>query len=106
TSAMNYETPLSRWLILTLLSGCAILLLPRQFHVTVVENRTPRERRAAGWLLPIYLIAINIFVLPIAMAGLIAFGGIGDAALYVLTLPLANELKLVSLIAFIGGFSA
>mgnify|MGYP001164624306 CR=1 FL=1 len=106
TSAMNYETPLSRWLILTLLSGCAILLLPRQFHVTVVENRTPRERRAAGWLLPIYLIAINIFVLPIAMAGLIAFGGIGDADLYVLTLPLANELKLVSLIAFIGGFSA
>lgn len=52
---------------MTLLSGFAIILLPRQFHVTVVENRTPEELRMAGFLLPLYLIAINIFVLPIAL---------------------------------------
>jgi len=105
-SALAYETPLSRWLVLTLLSTFAIILLPRQFHVTVVENRTAKERRVAGALLPLYLIAINIFVLPVAIAGLIKFGGAGDADIYVLTLPLAEELKVVSLITFIGGFSA
>ena len=105
-SALAYETPLSRWVVLALLSAFAIILLPRQFHVTVVENRTAKERRVAGALLPLYLIAINIFVLPVAIAGLIKFGGAGDADIYVLTLPLAEEMKVVSLIAFIGGFSA
>ncbi|MBP1842084.1 Na+/proline symporter/signal transduction histidine kinase [Rhizobium petrolearium] len=106
SSSLSYQTPLSRWLVLIALSAFAIILLPRQFHVTVVENRTARERRVAGTLLPLYLIAINLFVLPAAMAGLITFGGIGDADLYLLTLPLAGELKVISLIAFIGGFSA
>jgi len=106
SSALSYETPLSRWLVLTVLSAFAIILLPRQFHVTVVENRTAKERKVAGFLLPLYLVAINIFVLPVAMAGLIAFGGVGNADLYLLTLPLTGELKFVSLIAFIGGFSA
>lgn len=105
-SALAYETPLSRWLVLTGLSAFAIILLPRQFHVTVVENRTARERRVAGFLLPLYLIAINIFVLPVAIAGLLMFGGAGNADIYVLTLPLAGELKFISLITFIGGFSA
>ncbi len=105
-SAMSYETPLSRWLMLTALSAFAIIMLPRQFHVTVVENRTARELRMAAYLLPLYLIAINIFVIPIAMAGLISFGGTGNADLYVLLLPLENKMPLISLIAFIGGFSA
>lgn len=46
--ALAYETPLSRWLLLIALSAFAILMLPRQFHVTVVENRTDRELRRAG----------------------------------------------------------
>lgn len=106
TSALSYETPLSRWLILILLSAFAILLLPRQFHVTVVENRTNRERKVASFLLPIYLVAINLFVLPVAIAGLVTFGGTGNADLYILTLPLHGNLPVVTLITFIGGFSA
>ncbi|WP_430258195.1 PAS domain-containing hybrid sensor histidine kinase/response regulator [Neorhizobium sp. IRS_2294] len=106
TSALSYETPLSRWLILILLSAFAILLLPRQFHVTVVENRTDRERKVASFLLPIYLVAINLFVLPVAIAGLVTFGGTGNADLYILTLPLHGNLPAVTLITFIGGFSA
>ncbi|MBD8664819.1 hybrid sensor histidine kinase/response regulator [Rhizobium sp. CFBP 8752] len=106
TSALSYETPLSRWLVLILLSAFAILLLPRQFHVTVVENRTDRERKVASFLLPIYLVAINLFVLPVAIAGLVTFGGTGNADLYILTLPLHGNLQVVTLITFIGGFSA
>ncbi|MCF6369468.1 PAS domain-containing hybrid sensor histidine kinase/response regulator [Rhizobium halophilum] len=105
-SAMSYETPLSRWLMLIALSAFAIIMLPRQFHVTVVENRTARELKMAAYLLPLYLVAINIFVIPIAIAGLIIFGGTGNADLYVLLLPLENKMPLISLIAFIGGFSA
>jgi Na+/proline symporter/signal transduction histidine kinase/CheY-like chemotaxis protein len=105
-SAMNYETPIARWLLLILLSGFAIIMLPRQFHVTVVENRTQSEQRKATWLFPLYLVAINLFVLPIAVAGLILFGGSGNADLYVLQLPLSNALPVISLVTFIGGFSA
>jgi Na+/proline symporter/signal transduction histidine kinase/CheY-like chemotaxis protein len=106
TSALSYETPLSRWAVLIALSAFAIIMLPRQFHVTVVENRTSQERKVAGFLLPLYLVAINLFVLPVAIAGLITFGGVGDADLYVLTLPYMGELPVVTLIAFIGGVSA
>ncbi|WP_113132107.1 PAS domain-containing hybrid sensor histidine kinase/response regulator [Hyphomicrobiales bacterium] len=105
-SALSYETPTARWILLIVTSAFAIIMLPRQFHVTVVENRTEGELRTAGILFPLYLIGINLFVLPIAIAGLLTFSGSGDADLYLLTLPLANGLPLLTLITFIGGFSA
>lgn len=105
-SALQYHTPLSRWITLVVLSAFAIIMLPRQFHVTVVENRTPKELRLAGLLFPLYLIVINLFVLPIAIGGVLTFGGAGNADLYMLSLPLAGQMPLVSLITFIGGFSA
>ncbi|MFP5076530.1 NahK/ErcS family hybrid sensor histidine kinase/response regulator [Rhizobium sp. YIM 134829] len=105
-AALSYETPLARWLLLIGLSAVAIVLLPRQFHVTVVENRSDRELRTAGLLFPLYLIAINLFVLPVAVAGMLTFKGEGVADLYLLTLPLAHDSPTLTMIAFIGGFSA
>jgi Na+/proline symporter/signal transduction histidine kinase len=105
-SALHYQTPISRWLTLTVLSAFAIVMLPRQFHVTVVENRTATELRLAGFLFPLYLIAINLFVLPMAIAGLLTFGGNGNADLYMLSLPIVGQMPVMSLITFIGGFSA
>jgi Na+/proline symporter/signal transduction histidine kinase len=105
-SALHYQTPISRWLTLTVLSAFAIIMLPRQFHVTVVENRTAKELRLAGFLFPLYLIAINLFVLPMAIAGLLTFGGSGNADLYMLSLPIVGQMPVMSLITFIGGFSA
>lgn len=104
--AMSHETPLSRWIVLILTSAFAILFLPRQFHVTVVENRHPNELKMARYLFPAYLVAINLFVIPVAAAGLMTFGGAGDADVYVLTLPLSAGFDTISLITFIGGFSA
>lgn len=105
-AALTHETPPLRWALLIVLSAFAIILLPRQFHVTVVENRTPGELQLAGWLLPLYLIAINIFVLPVAIAGLLQFGSGGSSDLFVLALPLANDMPAIALITFLGGFSA
>lgn len=105
-TALSYETPISRWLLLIVLSGFSVIMLPRQFHVTVVENRTANELRLAGFLMPLYLIGINIFVLPAVIAGILTFGGSGNADLYVLSLPLHYEMPLISLITFLGGFSA
>ncbi|MAU19103.1 MAG: hybrid sensor histidine kinase/response regulator [Martelella sp.] len=105
-AALSYETPISRWILLTGLSACAILLLPRQFHVTVVENRSEGELNLARFLFPLYLIAINILVLPVAIGGAMTLGPGADPDLYVLQLPIAAGQRLISLIAFLGGFSA
>ncbi|HUC51328.1 MAG TPA: PAS domain-containing hybrid sensor histidine kinase/response regulator [Xanthobacteraceae bacterium] len=92
---------------MTALSFFAIILLPRQFHVSVVENHGEAEIRRTAWMFPAYLVLINLFVLPIAMAGLLTFpAGHIDSDMFVVALPLAAHSELVTLIAFIGGLSA
>ena len=61
------------WFAISLLAGLAVMLLPRQFQVAVVENSDERQIRRAIWLFPLYLLLINLFVIPIALAGLLAF---------------------------------
>ncbi len=95
------------WITITLLSAMCIILLPRQFHVMVVENNDPAEVRRARWLFPLYLILINLFVVPVAIAGLLTFGSHGPAAdMFLLLLPLSDGAYTISLIAFLGGLSA
>jgi PAS domain S-box-containing protein len=95
------------WWSMTLLSGLAILCLPRQFHAAVVENTDVADVPAAAWMFPLYLVAINVFVLPVAMAGLIYFGGHGpNADTYMVSLPVALGASGLGLLAFIGGLSA
>ena len=95
------------WFALTLLSGFAILLLPRQFQITVVENVDEAHMRRAIWLFPLYLLLINIFVLPIALSGLIQFNGQAfNADTLVLTMPLGEGNHAMAALAFLGGLSA
>jgi Na+/proline symporter/nitrogen-specific signal transduction histidine kinase len=95
------------WASLVLLSMMAILFLPRQFQVGVVENVNEEHVVKAIWLFPLYLLAINIFVLPITFAGLMHFpAGQIDADTFVLTLPMAHKQEALALFVFIGGLSA
>jgi Na+/proline symporter/signal transduction histidine kinase len=95
------------WVTVTFLSLVCIVLLPRQFHVTVVENNSEREIRRAAWLFPVYLVLINLFVVPIAAAGLMILPqGSYDADTFVLALPLAAGAEAITLFAFVGGLSA
>lgn len=94
------------WIVMTTLSFLAILLLPRMFHVGVVENHTPSEIKRARWLFPLYLVAINVFVVPIALGGLVRYGTAIDADSFVLRLPLDAGASFVTVLAFVGGLSA
>src|SRR5688500_5615914 len=95
------------WVWLTILSMMAILFLPRQFQVAVIENLDERHLSKAIWLFPLYMLAINVFVLPIAFGGLLHFpDGTVDADTFVLTLPMAQKQEALALLVFIGGLSA
>ncbi|QJP15113.1 response regulator [Starkeya sp. ORNL1] len=97
----------ANWVTMTVLSSLAILMLPRQFHVAVVENTSEQELRTARWLFPLYLVLINLFVVPIAMAGMISFPpGFIDGDMFVLALPLSAGARVFALLAFVGGLSA
>ncbi len=96
-----------QWMTLMVLSMAAIICLPRQFQVSVVENVNEDHLKKAVWLFPLYLLVINIFVLPIAIGGLLHFpDGNVDADTFVLTLPMAEKREGLALFAFIGGLSA
>jgi sigma-B regulation protein RsbU (phosphoserine phosphatase) len=96
------------WAALTWLSMMAIMFLPRQFHMAVVGNTRERHIKTAMWMFPAYLLLINLFVLPIAFAGLLTFPGAGPTAAdyFVLTLPMHFHQQGLALFAFIGGISA
>jgi Na+/proline symporter len=93
------------WFSLTLVSFFAIMFLPRQFHVMVVENSSEKHLKKAMWLFPLYLLLINIFVPAIAWGGLLLNAGdLKDA--FILTIPHSLGQDALSLFVFIGGVSA
>ncbi len=95
------------WFSLIVLSAMAVLFLPRQFQVAVVENVNEAHLKRAAWLFPLYLLLINLFVLPIALGGLLHFSGQAvDADTFVLKLPMSQRHEGLALLVFIGGLSA
>jgi PAS domain S-box-containing protein len=94
------------FLVLTVISMLAILCLPRQFHVAVVENTSPRDLALARWTFPLYLALFTAFVVPIAAAGIITQGSGADADGFLISLPMTAGREGLALLAFLGGFSA
>ncbi len=108
TRALVAHAPPSSFAAQCLLAFVAIICLPRQFHVAVVECGDVRDIRRARWLFGGYLVVICLMVLPIASAGVALFGREGPVApdSFVLALPMADNANLLALFAYIGGFSA
>ena len=116
--------PFALWIYIShvLLGICSMFCLPRQFHINFVENRHEDEIRQARWIFPAYLVGMSIFVLPIALGGMIFFGdmqtGLHNCTSidcvnpaystdsYVLAMPIAAQNIPIALIAFIGGLAA
>ncbi|MEW9613499.1 sensor histidine kinase [Shinella sp. S4-D37] len=105
-SLSNADSFGTRWVALCFLAGAAVICLPRQFQVTVVENTSEQQLRTASWLFPLYLFLICLFILPIAIAGLRFLPQGSDPDLFVLTLPLTAGQDAIALLAFLGGFSS
>ncbi len=101
------QTPYTKWFSLIFLSMMAIMFLPRQFHIMVTENPDENHIKKAMWRFPAYIFLINLFVIPIALGGLILNGGdTSQADFFVLTLPLSSGHPWLALLVFLGGLSA
>ncbi len=99
------RTTVPEWITLSLLSMVAVVLLPRQFHMLVVENVRERHLRQASWIFPSYLLLMNLFVLPVALVGLLARAP-GPPDSFMISLPLSRGHTGLAALAFLGGFSA
>jgi len=95
-----------RWLTTLGLSVAAIVCLPRQFQVTVVENSDENHLRVASWAFPAYMLLMSLFILPIAVFGLTIMPAGSNPDMFALTLPMAFGQDALALFAFIGGFSS
>ncbi|MZQ88105.1 sodium:solute symporter [Frigidibacter albus] len=102
----DWQMQPGRWAGLTFLAGAAILTLPRMFQVMVVENADERHMATASWAFPLYLFAMSLFVVPIAVVGLAVLPEGSNPDLFVLTLPLAFDQGGLAMLAFLGGFSS
>lgn len=95
------------WFFMILLSMMAVMFLPRQFHMAVKENVSEKHLDKAIWLFPLYLLIINIFVLPIALGGSILFDGLNvNADNFVLAIPMHLNQDGLAVLTYLGGFSA
>ncbi|MFK3871188.1 PAS domain-containing hybrid sensor histidine kinase/response regulator [Pseudoalteromonas rhizosphaerae] len=91
----------------SLMAAAAIICLPRQFHVTVVDNQDKRHLFTARWAFPLYLLLTAAMILPIATAAIHPqIGNSFSPDSFVLALPLMNDNALLTTFVFIGGISA
>ena len=102
----QWEVQGSRWAALTVLSGAALLCLPRMFQVMVVENDDERQLQIASWAFPLYLMLMSLFVVPIAVVGLDLMPEGANPDLFVLSLPLSQGQNGLAMLSFLGGFSS
>ncbi len=102
----TWEVSGGRWAGLIFLSAAAFLCLPRMFHVMVVENHDEVHLRTASWAFPAYLMAMSLFVVPIAVTGLNALPSGSNPDMFVLTLPLSQGQDSLAILSFLGGFSS
>jgi Na+/proline symporter/signal transduction histidine kinase len=95
------------WFGMSILSFTAFIFLPRQFQLGVIENKDDAHLKTAIWVFPTYLILINLLVIPVAVAGILFYQGQTYNPDYTL-LSLPGELNAhgISMIVFLGGFSA
>ncbi len=95
-----------RWAGLIFASGAAVICLPRMFQVMVVESADEKHLFTAVWAFPLYLFAMSLFIVPIAVIGLARMPEGSNPDMFMLTLPLAEGQGGLAMLAFLGGFSS
>lgn len=90
----------------TIVAMIAIICLPRQFYVMVVENTDQRDFETGRWAMVAYLLLAIAFVLPIAAAGLLSQTTLVNPDTMILELPIQAGKTWLAVLAFLGGGSA
>ncbi|WP_191600540.1 PAS domain-containing hybrid sensor histidine kinase/response regulator [Marinomonas algicola] len=90
----------------TLMAAAAVICLPRQFHVTVVDHQDEKQLKTARWVFPLYLLTFALIIPPIAIAGQSLFGNAVNADTYVIQFALNSNNILLEILIFLGGISA
>ncbi len=96
----------SETLVIALVSVTAIIALPRQFYMGLVEARAPDDLVRARFGLAAYLGFMALLVLPIALAGMVVLDGRTSPDLYVLQLPAEAGYRWAAIAALLGGIAA
>lgn len=94
------------FLMQTFMSAAAVICLPRQFHVTVVDHQTNQQSNTARWLFPLYLLIFAAIIPPIAIAGQNLFSAEINPDTYVIQFALASDNLPLQMLIFLGGMSA
>lgn len=89
-----------------MLAFLVFMCLPRQFHVTVVENENKADLLWSRWIFVAYLTIFSIFVIPIASAGTQWLGDSVSADFYVLGLPMLMQQQWLTILVLFGGLAA
>jgi sigma-B regulation protein RsbU (phosphoserine phosphatase) len=92
--------------VLLFTSMAAFMILPRQFHVMVIENSDEKHILKAMWLFPLYMLLIALFAMPIALGGILISKSPANGDMFALSIPLASGQQSVAMLAFLGGLSA
>ena len=104
--ALQQHMSAGNFIGLILIGASSVLLLPNQFYLTIVQNRGASELTMARWFVPLLLLVIGIFVLPISAIGSMVLPAQVSADFYFLSLPLAAGQYWLAIIAFAGGIPA
>ena len=104
TELALWEQDTNSWFGLIFVSAAAFICLPRMFQVMVVENDDEAKMRFASWAFPAYLLAMSLFVVPIAVVGLDLMPAGSNTDLFVLTIPLSQGANGLAMLSFLGGF--
>lgn len=100
------DHPYLMWISISISSAIAYILLPRQYHTIFVQNRDENHLRTLAWFGSLYLLLINLFVMPIALSGNLLNLPIAKADEFILTIPLKTGFNIIAMVVFLGGFSA
>ena len=106
SDALNQFTSFS-FIAQTIMAAAAIICLPRQFHVSIIDNLSLGHIKTTRWAFPIYLAIIATVIPVIAAVGQHVFRGTGiEPDSYVLSLAIFSDSLLLQILVFIGGLSA
>jgi signal transduction histidine kinase/Na+/proline symporter len=104
--ALHSEFSLGNFIVLIILGISSVFILPSQFHLLIVRNRNNEELEKARWFIPVTLLILGLFIIPIVAMGAVFLPQGTSVDYHLLALPVAAGQSWLAIIAFAGGLAA